>query len=169
LAEYTGFAVDSGCVLTTIVDGEIVVRRGSKKTRGIVSALTAFDKYLHIDPDFKMYNIFDDTKDVLFQVSWHSNRNVLFEVAAFITEAKCRSLMLSRFQRIPSSNFLSSTQQLTTTSVICWNVELVVFSTNPNLQRVINGCKVFWRRLCMIFYRLYLIQWTEHPFGPASC
>jgi hypothetical protein len=81
LAEYTGFAVDSGCVLTTIVDGEIVVRRGSNKTGGIVSALTAFDKYLHIDPDFKMYNIFDDTKDVLFQVSWYSNTNVLFEEA----------------------------------------------------------------------------------------
>jgi hypothetical protein len=61
--------VDKECALTTIVDGEIVVRRGSSKLLGVVSALLSFDKYLNVDPDFKMYNVYDSTKDVLFQVS----------------------------------------------------------------------------------------------------
>jgi hypothetical protein len=69
LASYTGFAVDKECALTTIVDGEIVVRRDSSKLLGVVSALLSFDKYLNVDPDFKMYNVYDSTKDVLFQVS----------------------------------------------------------------------------------------------------
>jgi hypothetical protein len=61
--------VDKECALTTIVDGEIVVRRGSSKLLGVVSALLSMDKYLNVDPDFKMYNIYDGRRDVLFQVS----------------------------------------------------------------------------------------------------
>lgn len=68
LAEYTGFDVDSGCPLTQIVDGEIVVARNSKKANGIVNALKSFDKYFQSDPSFKMYNIFAGHRDLLFKV-----------------------------------------------------------------------------------------------------
>lgn len=69
LAANTGFQVDEECLLTTIVDGEIVVRRNSPKTAGIVNALSSLDVYLQNDPDFKMYNIFGGTKNLLFEDS----------------------------------------------------------------------------------------------------
>lgn len=68
LADRTGFNVDKGCYLTQIVDGEIVVRRGSTKIPGIINALSSFDRYLVNDPDFKMYNIFNGIKNLLFEV-----------------------------------------------------------------------------------------------------
>lgn len=69
LAANTGFNVDRDCVMTTIVDGELVVRPNSKKMAGIVNALSSFDKYFQVDPDFKMYNLFKGTKHLLFKVS----------------------------------------------------------------------------------------------------
>lgn len=68
LAETTGFAVDDACMLTVIVDGEIMVRRGVKHD-GVVHALTALDKYFQSEPDFKMYNIFNGKKNLLFKDS----------------------------------------------------------------------------------------------------
>ncbi len=69
LASYTGFDVDVGCALTQIIDGEIVVKKNSSKTTGIVNALVSLDLYLQNDPDFKMYNIFAGVKDLLFEDS----------------------------------------------------------------------------------------------------
>lgn len=69
LAAYTGFQVDDECLLTTIVDGEVVVRRQSSKTAGIVNALSSLDVYLQNDPDFRMYNIYGGIKDLLFEDS----------------------------------------------------------------------------------------------------
>lgn len=69
LAAYTGFAVDAACALTTIVDGEIVVRRIKGKDSGIANALTSFDRYFQLDPDFKLYNIFGSQKNLLFKDS----------------------------------------------------------------------------------------------------
>uniref|UniRef100_A0A1B0DLF5 Transferrin-like domain-containing protein n=1 Tax=Phlebotomus papatasi TaxID=29031 RepID=A0A1B0DLF5_PHLPP len=69
LAAYTGFDVDSDCVMTTIIDGEIVVRRDSTRRDGIVNALTSFDLYFQVQPDFKMYNIFAGVKHLLFKDS----------------------------------------------------------------------------------------------------
>lgn len=68
LAAYTGFKVDESCALATIVDGEVVVRRQSKKTAGIVNALLSFDQYFQSDIDFKMYNIYNGTRHLLFKV-----------------------------------------------------------------------------------------------------
>lgn len=69
LAGYTGFDVDDGCALTTIVDGEIVVSRQNPKTDGIINALASFDKYFQSDPDFKMFDAFAGKTDLLFKVS----------------------------------------------------------------------------------------------------
>ncbi|XP_055593629.1 transferrin-like [Uranotaenia lowii] len=69
LAAFPGFEVDEECYLTTIVDGEIVTRRQSSKTTGIVHALSALDFYLQSDPDFRMYNIFGGVKNLLFEDS----------------------------------------------------------------------------------------------------
>uniref|UniRef100_A0A8D8BFS2 Transferrin n=1 Tax=Culex pipiens TaxID=7175 RepID=A0A8D8BFS2_CULPI len=69
LAAYPGFRVDDECLLTTIVDGEILVRRHSSKTAGIVNALSSLDIYLQNDPDFKMYNIYGGVKNLLFEDS----------------------------------------------------------------------------------------------------
>lgn len=69
LAAYTGFQVDEDCLLTTIVDGEIVVRRQSSKTAGVVNALSSLDVYLQNDPDFRMYNIYGGNKNLLFEDS----------------------------------------------------------------------------------------------------
>lgn len=69
LAAYPGFQVDEDCYLTTIVDGEIVVRRQSSKTAGIINALSSLDVYLQHDPDFRMYNIFGGVKNLLFEDS----------------------------------------------------------------------------------------------------
>lgn len=69
LAEHTGFNVDLECALTTIIDGEIVVRRSSSRNPGIVNVLSSLDRYLQTDPDFKMYNIFAGEKNLLFEDS----------------------------------------------------------------------------------------------------
>lgn len=68
LADRTGFDVDEACALTTIIDNEIVVRPKSDKIPGIVNALASFDKYFSHNPDFKMYNIFNGYKHLLFKV-----------------------------------------------------------------------------------------------------
>lgn len=68
LSDRTGFDVDSECALTTIVDGEVVVRPKDIKTPGIINALLSLDKYFQIDPDFKMYNIFNSERHLLFKV-----------------------------------------------------------------------------------------------------
>lgn len=67
LAAYPGFDVDSDCLLTKIVDGEVVSRRDSEKLAGTVNALISLDKYLQSDPKFKMYNHFNGVKDLLFK------------------------------------------------------------------------------------------------------
>uniref|UniRef100_A0A182M421 Transferrin-like domain-containing protein n=1 Tax=Anopheles culicifacies TaxID=139723 RepID=A0A182M421_9DIPT len=69
LAAYTGFNVDQECYLTTIVDGEIVVRRQWEKTDNLVHVLTSLDVYLQNDPDFRMYNIFAGQRNLLFEDS----------------------------------------------------------------------------------------------------
>ncbi|KAG5669349.1 hypothetical protein PVAND_017237 [Polypedilum vanderplanki] len=69
LASSPGFNVDPGCFLTTIVDGEIVMRRNNPRNMGIVNALMSLDVYLQSDPDFKMYNIFNGERDLLFEDS----------------------------------------------------------------------------------------------------
>lgn len=69
LASTTGFNVDPSCFLTTLVDGEIVVNRNNSKNLGIVNGLISLDLYLQNDPDFKMYNIFNGQKDLLFEDS----------------------------------------------------------------------------------------------------
>lgn len=69
LASNTGFDVDEQCFLTTIVDGEIVIRRNSDKNSGIINALVSIDMYLQNDPDFKLYNIFSGEKNLLFEDS----------------------------------------------------------------------------------------------------
>lgn len=69
LAEYPGFDVDSSCFLTTIVDGEVVTLRNSDKTASIVNVLLSLDKYFQNDPDFKMYNIFANETNLLFEDS----------------------------------------------------------------------------------------------------
>lgn len=70
LAAYPGFDVDFDCALTSIVDGEIVTRRkDDAKTQGIRNALLSLDRYLLHDPSFRMYNIFNSAKDLLFQDS----------------------------------------------------------------------------------------------------
>ncbi|XP_058118360.1 transferrin-like [Anopheles ziemanni] len=69
LASYTGFTVDEECYLTTIVDGEIVVRRQWEKSDNIVHMLSSLDVYLQNDPDFRMYNIFGGMRNLLFEDS----------------------------------------------------------------------------------------------------
>lgn len=69
LAAYTGFNVDEECYLTTIVDGEIVVRRQWEKSDNIVHVLSSLDVYLQNDPDFRMYNIFGGQRNLLFEDS----------------------------------------------------------------------------------------------------
>lgn len=69
LAEYPGFDVDSACFLTTIVDGEVFANRNSDKTASIVNVLLSLDKYFQNDPDFKMYNIFANETNLLFEDS----------------------------------------------------------------------------------------------------
>jgi hypothetical protein len=69
LAAYPGFDVDPACFLTTIVDGEVVIRRNSTKNQSVINALLSLDKYLQNDPDFKMYNIFTGEKNLLFEDS----------------------------------------------------------------------------------------------------
>ncbi|KAJ6648602.1 Transferrin [Pseudolycoriella hygida] len=69
LADRTGFDVDENCPLTTIIDNEIVVRPKSDKIPGIVNALISFDKYFAYSPDFKMYNVFNGYKHLLFKDS----------------------------------------------------------------------------------------------------
>lgn len=69
LAEQTGFNVDEECALTTIIDNEIVVRPKSDKIPGIINALASFDKYFAHNPDFKMYNVYNGYKHLLFKVS----------------------------------------------------------------------------------------------------
>lgn len=68
LASHPGFSVDSECVLTSIVDGEVVVRRGSSKTNSIINALSSIDSYFQVAPDFEMYNIYNGKKHLLFKV-----------------------------------------------------------------------------------------------------
>ena len=68
LADRTGFDVEQDCALTTIVDGEIVVRPQNRKIPAIINALSSVDTYLQRDPDFKMYNIFAGNRDLLFKV-----------------------------------------------------------------------------------------------------
>lgn len=69
LAAYPGFEVDDACLLTTIVDGEVVIRRKSDKNAAIINVLLSLDKYLQYDPDFKMYNIFSGERNLLFEDS----------------------------------------------------------------------------------------------------
>jgi hypothetical protein len=69
LADRAGFDVDEECALTTIIDNEIVVRPKSDKIPGIVNALASFDKYFAHNPDFKMYNVFNGFKHLLFKDS----------------------------------------------------------------------------------------------------
>lgn len=69
LAAYPGFDVDAGCFLTTIVDGEVVVNRKHGKAATVVNVLMSLDKYFQHDPDFKMYNIFANETNLLFEDS----------------------------------------------------------------------------------------------------
>lgn len=69
LAAYSGFDVDPACFLTTIVAGEVVIRRNSAQNAGIINALLSLDKYLQSDPDFKLYNIFEGERNLLFEDS----------------------------------------------------------------------------------------------------
>lgn len=69
LANAPGFDVDDNCFMTTLVDGEIVVRRNNPKNLGIVNALLSLDTYLKSDPDFKLYNVFSGERDLLFEDS----------------------------------------------------------------------------------------------------
>jgi Transferrin len=70
LADQPGFDVDPSCFLTTIVDGEIIIRRNNTmRNAGIINALLSLDAYLKTDPDFKMYNIFNGEKNLLFEDS----------------------------------------------------------------------------------------------------
>ncbi|CRK97686.1 CLUMA_CG011066, isoform A [Clunio marinus] len=69
LAANPGFNVDPGCFLTTIIDGEVVVPRNTDKKTAIINILLSLDKYLQNDPDFKMYNIFNGEKNLLFEDS----------------------------------------------------------------------------------------------------
>lgn len=66
LAAYPGFDVDAECLLTKIVDGEVVARRDSDKLAGTVNALISLDKYLQSDPKFKLYNHYNGVQDLLF-------------------------------------------------------------------------------------------------------
>ncbi len=68
LADRTGFDIDESCALTTIIDNEIVVRPKSDKIPGIMNALASFDKYFSQNPDFKMYNVYNGYKHLLFKV-----------------------------------------------------------------------------------------------------
>lgn len=69
LAAAPGFDVDSGCFLTTVVDGEIVTHRNSDKQESIVNVLLSLDLYFQNEPDFKMYNIFANETNLLFEDS----------------------------------------------------------------------------------------------------
>jgi Transferrin len=69
LAANPGFDVDPECLLTTIVDGEVVIHRKSDKSASVINALLSLDKILQNDPDFKMYNIFAGDKNLLFEDS----------------------------------------------------------------------------------------------------
>lgn len=67
LAAYPGFDVDADCLLTKIVDGEVVVRRDVDKLAGTMNVLLSLDKYLQSDPKFKMYNHYNGVTDLLFK------------------------------------------------------------------------------------------------------
>lgn len=69
LASSPGFDVDPDCFLTTIIDGEIIINRTNHRNTGIINGLISLDLYLQSDPDFKMYNIFNGVKDLLFEDS----------------------------------------------------------------------------------------------------
>lgn len=71
LAAYTGFKVDKGCVLTTIVDSEVVSKRSSTKNGDIGITLLNFEKRFGTDrvKPFEVFNIFNNTKDLLFKDS----------------------------------------------------------------------------------------------------
>lgn len=66
IAQYNGFDVDEDCALTTIVGGEVATRRDNPKAKDIKVALAVFeDKFLIYAP-FKVFNVFNGTKDLLF-------------------------------------------------------------------------------------------------------
>lgn len=69
LAAFPGFDVDAACFLTTIVDGEVLVNRNSDRATTVVNVLVSLDKYFQNDPDFKMYNIFANETNLLFEDS----------------------------------------------------------------------------------------------------
>jgi len=71
LAKEIGFDVDLNCPLTTIVDGEIVMYRKSPKTSSVVHVLKALEHYFirKNDPSFKIYNIYEGQRNLLFKDS----------------------------------------------------------------------------------------------------
>lgn len=104
LARDTGFHVDDDCMLATIVDGEIVVRRGSKH-EGVVHTLAALDKYLRSEPNFQMYNIFNGKKNLLFKDS-----TIGLIPAESATKGKYVQNYVNLFQEIDKCNGASALQ-----------------------------------------------------------
>ncbi|XP_055390360.1 uncharacterized protein LOC129619238 [Condylostylus longicornis] len=71
LSKENGFDIDLDCALTTIVDGEIVMYRKSPKTSSVVHVLQALEHYFirKNNPSFKIYNIYEGQRNILFKDS----------------------------------------------------------------------------------------------------
>lgn len=71
LAEYSGLNVDEDCALDLIVDSEVVTKRNNPKNLDITLALLQFELQFGQERSkpFEIFNIFNDTKDLLFKVS----------------------------------------------------------------------------------------------------
>ncbi|XP_063707817.1 transferrin-like [Culicoides brevitarsis] len=65
------FEVDTNCPLITMIDGEVVIKRNSQKTKDVVHVLSSFDRYFNLNrnPDFKIFDAFNGKEDVLFEHS----------------------------------------------------------------------------------------------------
>lgn len=65
------FEVDQNCPLVTMIDGEVVIKRRSEKTKDVVHALKSFDRYFNIirSPDFQIFKKFNGKEDLLFEDS----------------------------------------------------------------------------------------------------
>lgn len=70
LASQTGLDVDSNCALAVITETEVVTRRNSSKRGDINVALQEFETWfgVHQHKPFELFNVFNETKDLLFKV-----------------------------------------------------------------------------------------------------
>lgn len=71
VALYPGFNVDDNCVLTSVIDSEVVSKRNNSKNTDLEVVLLNFELHFgapRVKP-FEVFNIFNGTLDLLFKDS----------------------------------------------------------------------------------------------------